>query len=265
MTRILVIEHERNADIGLFGERFIAGGATVDVVGPEIGVALPDSVIGWDGVVVLGGTPGPMEDERAPWLPHVRRLISECLELSVPYLGLCLGSQLLAHVAGGRVTQAAGGPEVGVLPLHVTAAADHDPLFADLPGLVRAVQWHWLEVAELPPGSVPLLTSGRCPVQAYRVGPSAWGTQFHPEALAATVRAWAGGDTEDIQKLGLDAAALVTDADMAEAELRATWGPVADRWLALLGTAREPGHGPQDPSRSDRASSRTVVAAPTER
>lgn len=240
-ARILVIEHERDADLGLFGERFLAAGAVVDVVGPEIGKPLPNSVAGWDGVVVLGGTPGPEDDDRAPWLPHVRRLIAECLDQQVPLLGLCLGSQLLAHVAGGRVGEARQGPEVGVLPVTVTEEAARDPLFAEFRGSPRAVQWHWLEVQELPAGSQPLLSSERCPVQAFRVGECAWGTQFHPEALASTVKAWANGEPEQLSELGLDAAGLVSTAAQAEPALRATWGPLADRWLALA--VRRSHHG----------------------
>lgn len=237
--RVLVIEHERNADIGLFGERFLAAGTTVDVAGPEIGVPLPESVAPWHGVVVLGGTPGPAEDDRAPWLPHVRRLVAECLELGIPYLGLCLGGQLLGHVAGGRVDVAVRGPEVGVLSLAVAPAAADDPLFGALPDAVEAVQWHWLEVADLPPGSAALLSSERCPVQAFRVGERAWGTQFHPEALATTVREWATGETEPLAELGLEPAALIADAERADAGLRATWGAVADRWLAICASHRD--------------------------
>lgn len=231
--KVLVVEHERNADIGLFGERMTAAGVTHDVVGPEIGVPVPASADGYDGVVVLGGTPGPAEDDRAPWLPRVRALIADCLAREVPYLGLCLGGQLLAHVAGGVVDDVRRGPEVGVVPVARTAAAAGDPLFGDVPPSAGAVQWHWLEVVTLPPGSQPLMESALCPNQAFRVGPVAWGTQFHPEALAATVVAWSGGDPSDLAELGLEPQALVDEATGAEPGLRAAWGPLADRFVGV--------------------------------
>ena len=85
-----------------------------------------------------------------------------------------------------------------------------------------------------PPGaSTALANSERCPTQAFSVGEVAWGTQFHPEALASTVQEWAGGDTEALAELGLSPSGLVTDAIAAEPDMRATWGPLADRWLAL--------------------------------
>lgn len=247
--RILVVEHEPDAGAGLFGERMAAAGATHDTVGPERGVPIPATADGYDGVLVLGGTPGPVDDEVAPWLPAVRRLIRTCLDHEVPLLGLCLGGQLLAHVAGGRVAPAQLGAEVGVLPLELTDAAHLDPLFSavvdkavdteqSLP--IRSIQWHLLEVADLPPGSVPLMRSERCPVQAFRVGRCAWGTQFHPEAGAGTVRDWAADDADTLERLGLDAVTLLAEAAAADDELRATWGRLADRWLQLCARPTPP-------------------------
>jgi GMP synthase-like glutamine amidotransferase len=235
---VLVVEHERNAHVGLVGERLEAVGARVHVVGPEVGVALPDSVEGYDGVVVLGGTPGPIDDDRAPWLPGVRALITECLQREIPLLGVCLGAQLLAHVAGGTVRTIPSGPEIGLVPLVATPDAADDPLLRDLPAPLAAVQWHWLEIDTLPAGSPPLLASERCPHQAFRVGRVAWGVQFHLEVLSETAEAWAREDREDLRELELVAHEIVRDVRAAEPSLRATWSAVTDRWLAVVRGAR---------------------------
>lgn len=229
--RILVIEHERDVDLGLFGERLAGAGAELSIVGPEAGSRVPSDATGYDGAVVLGGTMGPTDDERAPWLPGVRDLIVDCLVRGTPLLGLCLGAQLIAHAAGGRVAPVPRGPELGVTSVTLTDAGRFDPLFGGLPPTTRAVQWHWLEVEELPPGAVALLTNGHSLVQAFRVGPLAWGTQFHPEALIDTVRRWATSDADSVAGLGLTVEGLVQEAVVAEPELRSTWGPIADRWL----------------------------------
>jgi len=122
MARILVVEHEADAGIGLVGERIGRAGAELAVVGPDTGRDVPRSAEGYDGVVVLGGSPSP-SDESVAWFADVRALIRDCLDREVPLLGICLGAQLLGLVAGGRTDLLLGGPEVGVCTLRPTAAA----------------------------------------------------------------------------------------------------------------------------------------------
>lgn len=234
MARVLVVEHEANAGIGLVGERIVAAGVEMVVVGPEAGGEVPESAVGFDGVVVLGGTPGPTDDDDAVWLPRVRALIADCLAREVPYLGICLGGQMLAVVAGGVVGPVRSGAEVGLSRLELTDAAAGDPLLGGLPTHLEAMQWHFLEVHDLPPGAVSMAASDRCPNQAFRVGPAAWGVQFHLEALAATAEAWARDDSEDLASVGLTREHVIAPMRAAEPALRDTWARVADRWAALV-------------------------------
>lgn len=232
MVRILIVEHESNAGIGLVGECLAAAGHALTVVGPDAGAEVPVDPAGFDGVVVLGGTPGPTDDADASWLPRVRALIAACLEREVPYLGICLGGQMLAVVAGGTVEPTAS-PEVGLTPLRMTSAAVGDPVLAGLPADVAALQWHFLEISALPPGSVSLCESSRCANQAFRVGPSAWGVQFHLEALAATAAEWAREDNDDLRAVGLTPADVIEPMRRAEDRLREVWSGVAARWAAV--------------------------------
>ena len=102
--RILVVEHEANAGAGLVGRRVTHAGMETVTVGPETeNTTIPTEASAYDGVIVLGGTPGPAEDDVAPWLPDVRALITWCLDSEKPYFGVCLGGQMLAYVAGGSV------------------------------------------------------------------------------------------------------------------------------------------------------------------
>lgn len=235
--RILVVQHEDDAGPGLVGERLTAAGCAVTVASPPGVVrdahAIPETPDTFDGVVVLGGTPGPADDGPAPWLPTVRRLIGSCLDRDVPVLGICLGAQLLALVAGGAVRRLAAGPEIGVAPLWLCDAAFSDALFSGSEPPLQAVQWHELEVAELPPGARLLCRGDVCTNQAFRVGHSAWGLQFHLEVLPDGVVAWARSGAEDLRRAGVRPTDLVADVQAAESGLRSLWSPVADRWIAV--------------------------------
>ena len=230
--QVLVVEHEEDAGLGLVGERLALAGVEVTVVGPSAGRDVPTSVGGHDGLIVLGGRPGPTDDHVAAWLPRVRALVADSLATGTPYLGICLGAQLLAVVAGGAVREAARGPELGVTRLSMTDAASGDPLLDGLPAEVVALQWHYLEIAELPEGAVSLCSSARCDNQAFRVG-SAWGIQFHLEGLGRTAEDWAA-EGDELRGLGIDPAALVREVQDAEDELRAVWSQVADRWIGVV-------------------------------
>ncbi|MEP6856245.1 MAG: type 1 glutamine amidotransferase [Pedococcus sp.] len=244
--RILVVEHESNAGVGLVGRCIAERAWPMDVVGPAH-ADVPSSAPGYAGVVVLGGTPGPEDDDLADWLPCVRELVRDCLDRGVPLLGVCLGAQILAVVAGGAVTEALAGPEVGLIEVGWAAEADNDPLLHGLPDAAPALAWHWLEVVDLPVGSHSLASTSRCANQAFRVGPVAWGLQFHLEALAGTAREWAS--EEDLEPLGLSVEEVATSVADAEPRLVDVWSTVSRRWLGVVAdvAARI---GPAEPARA---------------
>ncbi|MGL3805710.1 type 1 glutamine amidotransferase [Paeniglutamicibacter sp. R2-26] len=233
--RVLVVEHERTADAALVGEQLTAAGVDYTVVGPEIGVRVPGSLDGFDGLVVLGGSPGPMEDELAPWLPGVRELIAQALEERTPYLGICLGAQMLAHVAGGNVETMESGPEVGVVEMQLTEAGRRDELLGGLDGDLSALQWHWLEVVSLPAGSVSLCSSEACANQAFKVGPNAWGVQFHMEAVTRTARQWCDESVERLAELQIDPETEIIERfEDLEPSLKSRWSLVTNRWIDVV-------------------------------
>lgn len=232
MTKILVVEHEADAGLGLLGERFAEIGVETVVVGPDAGLPVPESLDGYDGLVVLGGAMGPTDDEVAPWLPATRQLLATAVDQSVPALGICLGAQLLATATGGHVRRIPEAPEVGLLTVQLNEAAATDPLLggfehAELP----VVQWHWLEADRLPEGAELLASSPACRNQAFRLGSHAWGLQFHPEALGDTAQAWTS--VEDLTADGLDPATVVRGVREAEPQLRDAWRTLADRFTRI--------------------------------
>lgn len=171
-----------------------------------------------DGLVLLGGGFMPDAEDRAPWLPVERGFVEHAAAHEVPLLGICLGGQLLAQVAGGRVTANSGEIERGCCDVELLPAATDDPLFGPLFGPVaphrtlRMIQNHRDSITSLPPGATLLATSPACRVQAFRVGERAWGLQFHPEAATDRVSGW---DPDRLRADGFDPATLIADAQAA--------------------------------------------------
>ena len=235
-ARVLVVEHQGNAGLNHFADRLATAGVDVDVVGPDTGNAIPRSLDGYSGLIVLGGAMGPTEDEKAPWLPAVRRLLRQGVVEEVPTLGICLGMQMLTTALGGHVREMPEGPEVGLLDVSFAESADGDPLFGGLAGrAVPAVQWHWLEADALPEGARVLAGSPACANQAFRIGELAWGVQFHPEALGDTAEDWVEEDRGSVEELGLSEEVVVGEVRDAEPRLRSLWGEVAERFARIAG------------------------------
>ena len=126
-----------------------------------------------------------------PWLAAEKRAIREAVvERAMPYLGVCLGHQLLGAALGGEVGKAPK-PEVGVLEVELTDAGRSDPLFEGIADRFKALQWHGAEVRRPPAGATVLARSPLCAVQAMRVGRRAYGMQYHCEIQPNTVGDWA--------------------------------------------------------------------------
>jgi len=233
---VLVVHHEHSCGPGHVGRWLSEAGVVLRDVRPYAGEEVPDRADA-DGLVVCGGGMGAWDDVRAPWLPAVRGLLRAAVEDRVPTLGLCLGGQLLAAACGGVVAPGARGPEIGVLPVSVTADAADDPLFRDTAPGAESLQWHLDAIATLPPGAVLVATGETYPHQAFRLGDRAWGLQFHPEALPDEVARWAVEDGVVLAEQGLAADGLVEVLVAAQSRLTATWHPLADGFARVVWSA----------------------------
>ncbi|GGK62589.1 aminotransferase [Sphaerisporangium melleum] len=230
VARVLAVQHGVNGGPGRFGEWLSEAGVEVDVVAAFDG-AVPPSRLAHDGLLVLGGGYMPDDDERAPWLPATRSLVSQALTRSVPMFGVCLGGQMLAAVAGGKVRADAGAPEHGSTPVGVRAEAAGDPLFRGLPAVVPAIEHHVDAITALPSAAVWLAETARCPYQAFRVGHRAWGVQFHPEVTPERILQW---DAGPLLEQGFDREELYAAAVADQEAATAAWRTVATRFAAIV-------------------------------
>lgn len=164
---------------------------------PYRGERLPEAA-SLGALIVLGGAMGANDDERYPFLRDLKQLIRVVVEREIPYLGICLGGQMLAAALGGEVVSNRW-EELGTLSVELTAAGVSDRLFSRLAGSLTTFQWHH-DSFDLPPGATLLASSTACQNQAFRVGSCAWGVQFHPEVTEPIIRDWCAWDPRTLQQ-----------------------------------------------------------------
>lgn len=230
MERVVVVQNVATGGPGRLGRWLEEDGLALDMVTAYDG-SPPPTRLGDRGLVVLGGGFLPDDDERAPWLAGTRALLAQALDQGSAFLGVCLGGQLLAHVAGGTVEAEHGRPECGSTPLTLLPEADRDPLFTGLPRRVTAIEHHVDAVTALPPGAEWLAHGEECPHQAFRVGDRAWGVQFHPEVTADRIANW---DPRVLAGQGFDREELLRSARRDEPAATRVWREVARRFATVV-------------------------------
>lgn len=161
----------------------------IEVVRAELdqGDPIPDLVAA-DLVIAMGGPMSVNDEAGHPWLAEEKQQIAAAVRAGVPFFGVCLGAQLLAASLGAKV-RTGDRPEVGVLPVELTAAGRADPVLSGLAAAFPALQWHG-DTFELPAGAVHLGRSVAYANQAFRFGRGAYGLQFHLEVTAEMLEDW---------------------------------------------------------------------------
>lgn len=179
---ILLVAHSDGRD-GRVAPLVESCGYAVEWRCPAAGDRLPGRDEPYAGAIVFGGPQSANDD-----LPCIRDeldWIDGFVAAGRPFLGICLGAQLLAKALGARV---AGHPEglyeIGYFPLEPTLAGG-----ALFPGPMHVYHWHH-EGFELPRGAELLAAGGGFPNQAFRYGERAFGLQFHPEVTPSMLRRW---------------------------------------------------------------------------
>jgi GMP synthase (glutamine-hydrolysing) len=193
---LLVVQPDAECPVERFGPWLEERGAALTVVRPFAGDVVP-STVDADGLVVLGGDMGADDDIEHRWLTDVRALMRTAVDQEVPTIGICLGGQILATATGGSVARGEAGMESGVIEVSARRAAADDELLKNLDWPILQGSMHRDAVVALPPGSTWLAESADYPHQAFRVGTSAWGVQFHPELSPERYNRWAAYVRED--------------------------------------------------------------------
>jgi GMP synthase (glutamine-hydrolysing) len=220
-VRALAIVHQEDAGPGVFADAIRSRGVELDSWLRAEADSPPRDPRAYDSVLVFGGAMHADQEDRHPWLREEKTLLGE----------------LIAEAAGAPARPARR-PEIGWHGVEVTAEGRDDPLLGPLAPRFEAFQWHSYEFP-LPPGAMPLARSATC-LQAYRVGASTWGIQFHAEVSGEDAEAWIDDyrSDEDAVRIGLDPDELRRNTRVAIADWNALGRGLCERFLLAASTGR---------------------------
>ena len=156
------------------------------------GEKIPSNLNQFDGMFCMGGPMDTWMEKEYPWLIEEKNKIKEfVVNLEKPYLGFCLGCQLLGEILGGNVVKSTP-PEIGILDILMDSRYSNDHLFGEFNPSFKALQWHSYEVQGLENNNnVTLLGSSlSTKYQIFKYKNHAYGIQFHIEIKDNTVSQW---------------------------------------------------------------------------
>ncbi len=189
--RILVVQHAANEGPGSLGEYF-GSFRDLQIIDFSRDEELPEDLKELAAVVVMGGPMGVYQESIYPFLKDEYFFINKIVEKRIPYLGICLGAQLLAKSLGAEVKKNKA-KEIGWSDVTLTDQGVVSDIFLGLPDALRVFQWH-KDTFNLPDNSVLLASSDLCKHQAIRCGGNAYGLQFHVEATPEMITDWVKGE-----------------------------------------------------------------------
>ena len=229
MKSLLAIRHVPFEDLGCFEAPLVEAGYAIRYVDAPATDFARLTQANWDLLVVLGGPIGVNEQADYPFLSDELQLLEARFKRRLPTLGICLGSQLIAHALGARVHKSRA-VEIGWKSLKLTSAGQD----SSLRHFTKPVfHWHG-ETFDLPAGARLLASTDICPHQAFSFGGMLLALQFHPEVTARGLEQWYVGHTGELRAHGLPLAGLRQEAARFAPALAQQSAAFLRDWLELF-------------------------------
>ena len=188
----IILQHIKIEDPGHIKDLMLADGWKLTTIELDQGEIIPNNLGKFDVMICMGGPMDTWMEKKYPWLIEEKNKIREfVINLKKPFLGFCLGCQLLGEVVGGKVVQSKSS-EVGMLEIDFSKNKKNDIVFSTFPDSIKALQWHSYEVTDLEKNeNITLLASSQTTkYQIFKYKNHAYGIQFHIEVKKNTVSDW---------------------------------------------------------------------------
>ena len=189
---IIVLQHIKIEDPGYIKDLMLNDGVNLTTIELDEGEKIPNDLNKFDAMFCMGGPMDTWMEKEYPWLIDEKKKIKEfVVTLKKPYLGFCLGCQLLGEAVGGNVVKS-NPSEIGIMDVNFSAEKNTDSLFSTFPNKIKSLQWHSYEVDNLQSNKdvVILASSPITKYQIFKYQNHAYGIQFHIEIKDTTVNEW---------------------------------------------------------------------------
>ena len=189
---VIVLQHIKIEDPGYIKDLMLNDGVNLTTIELDEGEKIPNNLSKFDAMFCMGGPMDTYMEDQYPWLIEEKKRIKEfVVTLKKPYLGFCLGCQLLGEAVGGNVVKS-NPSEIGIMDVNFSAEKNNDSLFSSFPNKIKSLQWHSYEVDNLQSNKdvVILASSPITKYQIFKYQNHAYGIQFHIEIKDTTVNEW---------------------------------------------------------------------------
>ena len=189
---IIILQHIKVEDPGYIKDLMLRDGFNLTTIELDEGEKIPEDLNKFDAMFCMGGPMDTWMEKKYPWLIEEKNKIKKfVIDLKKPFLGFCLGCQLLGEIVGGKVVKSKPA-EIGILDIDFSINKENDLIFSSFPKKIKALQWHSYEVIDLEKNKdITLLASSpTTKYQIFKYQNHAYAIQFHIEIKNTTVNDW---------------------------------------------------------------------------